>query len=271
MKRVLTTWLLLLFLLCKISGQINPGARQIALANSDVSSSNDVFSIFGNPAGLSRLASREAGFFCSPAPFGLKEMSSAYLAYCEPAPFGSLSAGVGIYGFELLRETKIALGYGKAISKTFFAGITALYHNLSIRNYGSSGVFLFNIGAIARLNDQIGFGFTVENLTRSSLANETNQIPSVLWAGFDLAFIEQAVFTAALRKEIGFNPSLHLGTECHIIDFLKFRIGVSNEPDCYSAGIGIIYNFIEADYTVSSHGDLGSTHQFGMLIRFSNN
>ena len=271
MKRVLTTWLLLLFLLCKIFAQIHPGARQIALANSDISSSNDVFSLFGNPAGLSSLTSREAGLFYSPAPFGVKEQSSAYMAYCEPASFGSLGAGFGTYGFELFRETKIALGYGKAISKIFFAGISAVYHNVSIRNYGSKGVFLFNIGAIARLNDQVGFGFSIENLSRSTIANESNQIPSVLWAGIDLNFIEQTQFTAAVRKEIGFNPSLHLGTEYSIIDFLKLRIGVCNEPDLCSAGFGIIYNFIQADYAFSSHKDLGLTHQFGLLIRFNNN
>lgn len=55
------------------------------------------------------------------------------------------------------------------------------------------------------------------------------------------------------------------------MDFLILRIGVSSEPDTYSGGFGIVYNFIQADYAVSSHPDLGLTHQFGLIVRFNKN
>jgi len=270
MKRVITTWWVLLFLFGQCFAQASPGARQIALAHSDVSSSNDVFALFNNPAGLSFLKSREAGLFYSPAPFDVKELSNTYAAYCEPTSFGSFGAGFSIYGFDLYKETKITIGYGKKISNTFFAGLTSIYHNVSIKNYGSKGVLIFNLGAIAKLNDKIGFGFVIENISRSTFANESNQIPSVLWLGTDLNLGKEISFTAAIRKEIGFNPSIRLGTEYSIIDFLKLRIGVSNEPNTYSGGLGILYDFVQADYAISSHSDLGLTHQFGLIIRFTN-
>lgn len=270
MKRVLETWFVLLFLLCKCFAQVNPGAKQIALSHSDVSSSNDVFSLFNNPAGLASLKFREAGIFYSPAPFGLTELSNAFAAYCEPSSIGSFSAGFSIYGFELYKETKIVFGFGRKISNNFSVGLASVYHNLFIKNYGSKGVFIFNLGAIAKLSDQVGFGFVIENATRSTFAGESNQIPTVLWLGTDLKFIKEISFNAAIKKEIGYNPSVLLGTEYSIIQFLRFRIGVSNQPDTYSAGIGIIFSFIQADYAITSHNELGFTHHIGLIIRFTN-
>ncbi|MHB8906397.1 MAG: PorV/PorQ family protein [Melioribacteraceae bacterium] len=269
MKRVLATSFVLLFLFSDCFGQISSGARQIAIARSDMSSSNDVFTLFNNPAGLSLIKVREVGLFYSPAPFGVTELSNAAAVYCEPTSLGSFSAGFSIYGFDLYKETNITLGFGRKISKNFSVGLTSTFHNVSIKNYGSKGVLIFNIGSIARLNELIGFGFLIENITRSTIGNESNQIPTVIWLGTDLHFTNVFSFNAAIQKEIGFNPSLRLGTEYSVMDFLILRIGVSNQPDTYSGGFGIVYNFIQADYAVSSHPDLGLTHQFGLILRFT--
>jgi hypothetical protein len=81
--------------------------------------------------------------------------------------------------------------------------------------------------------------------------------------------VKEISFSAALKKEIGFNPSLRIGVEYSIIDFLVLRLGVSNEPETYSGGIGVITDFIRADYSLTSHTYLGLTHQFGLIIHFS--
>ncbi len=265
----------LFYLLLAIVGesfaQELPGAGQIALAHSNISSSNDVFSLFNNPAGLSLLKSREIGFYYSPTPFGVKELANTFAAYCEPTQYGSLSAGYSNYGFELYKENTFAIGYGKKIANNFFIGLSSAYHNISIKNYGSKGVLVFSLGAITKLTDQIGLGFAVSNVTRSTITNESNDIPTVFWLGSDLKFVKDIVFCAAVKKEIGFNPSIRLGTEYSLLDFLKLRIGTSNEPNTYSGGIGIIYQFVQVDYAFSSHPDLGFTHQFGLIIRFTNN
>ncbi|MCX6170736.1 MAG: hypothetical protein NTX65_15455 [Ignavibacteriales bacterium] len=268
MKRVLATLFVLLFLFCNCFGQMGVGAREISLARSNLSSSNDVFSLFNNPAGLSIIKFREIGIFYSPAPFGLSELSNAAAVYCEPTSLGSFSGGFSLYGFDLYKETEITIGFGRSLSKNLSVGLTTTFHNVSIKNYGSKGILIFNLGAIARLNDLLGFGFLIENITRSTIGNESNQIPTVIWLGTDLHFTKKISFNAAIQKEIGFNPSLRLGTEYSILDFLILRIGVSGEPDTYCGGFGIVYNFIQADYAVSSHPDLGLTHQLGLIIRF---
>lgn len=269
MKWGLQLFYLLLMIMSESFAQELPGAGQIALAHSDISSANDVFTLFNNPAGLSLLKSREIGFYYSPAPFGVKELANAFAAYCEPTQYGSFSAGYSNYGFELYKENKFAIGYGRKIANNFFIGLSSVYHSISIKNYGSKGVFVFNIGAITKLTDQVGFGFAVSNVTRSTITNESNDIPAVFWLGTDLKFVKDIVFNAAVKKEIGFNPSIRLGTEYSMLDFLKLRVGASNEPNTFSGGIGIIYNIVQVDYAFFSHPDLGLTHQFGLIIRFT--
>lgn len=261
--------LILLIISLECFGQINPGARQVALAHSDVAISDDVFALFNNPAGLSFLSKREIGFFYSPAPYGLKELSNGFAVYCEPTSYGSFSAGFMIYGFELYKETKISLGYARQITKEFAVGISGVYKNISIKNYGSKGVITFNAGVTAKITKQIRFGFSAENITRSTVSDEENQLPVIFRCGFNFRLIKDFSFNIAAQKELGYNLSLRFGTEYAILEFLQLRIGVANEPNIYSGGFGIRYQFFQVDYAVNSHPDLGLTHQFGLIIYFS--
>lgn len=268
MKHPIIT-IILLAITIQSFGQINPGARQVALAHSDFSYSTDVFQVFNNPAGLAFTKSREVGMYYSPAPFGTKELSNAFAAYAEPTPYGTFSAGFSIYGFELYKETQFALGYGHRILNNFFIGGTAIYKNLAIKNYGTKGTLLLNLGGIANLNDQIGFGFAIENITRSTLSEESGQIPTVFWGGLHLKVINEFTFSAALSKEVGLDTSLRIGAEYSMLDFIRLRFGAHNEPNIYSGGFGVIYQFLQFDYAVTSHPDLDLTHQFGIILRFA--
>ena len=144
--RLIFTLIIILALNFTANGQFNPGAKQISLANSDVALANDVFTLFNNPAGLAQLSWREVGVYYSPAPFGLTELANGYVAYHEPFSFGSIAVGGMTYGFELYRESKVLLGYSYNYENIFFAGAAVNYHSFSIRNYGSTGTFYFNLG-----------------------------------------------------------------------------------------------------------------------------
>ena len=264
-------FLLLLLIAVECFAQVKPGARQIALAHSDVACGDDVFSLFNNPAGLSAVTSREIGAYYSPAPFEMKELSNAFGAYCEPTDFGNVSAGFSIYGFELYKETQVALGFGRQLFRNFSAGITAIYKNISIKNYGSAGKVLLNIGATAKISDKFSFGFAADNITRSTINDESNQIPTQFIIGANAKLAKELLINLALNKEIGYNASVMFGTEYTLIDFLRLRFGISNEPNMYSGGFGILYNFMQVDYAVSKHPDLGFTHQFGVIIRLARN
>jgi hypothetical protein len=118
--RVLLHLLILVSLISVSLGQMNPGAKQIAMANSDVALSDDVFSLFNNPAGLAQIGWRELGLYYSPSPFGLKELANGYIAYSEPLGFGSAGIGAMSYGFDLYRESRLLLSFKDMEINLFF-------------------------------------------------------------------------------------------------------------------------------------------------------
>ena len=266
-KRFILYFVPILFVV-NSNAQYNPGAKQISLSNSDVALSNDVFSVFNNPAGLSQFNWREIGIYYSPAPFGLSELANGYIAYAEPFTFGTVALGGMTYGFELYRESKISLGYSYNYENKFFAGLTVNYHTYSIQNYGNTGVFYLNIGGLAYITNQLRWGFAISNINRASIGNDDDQIPIIFSTGFSYDLIKSLIINLAVEKDIRYKPSVQFGLEYDIIEYLSLRVGFQNEPARYAAGIGINYSIISLDYAVFTHQDLGLTHQAGLIISF---
>ncbi len=172
------------------------------------------------------------------------------------------------YGFELYRETKALLAYSHSFNNKFFAGAVINYHTFSISNYGKTSVFYFNLGGLVSITDQFSWGFSVSNINRASIADEDDQIPTILNTGFTYNFQDYLKLNIALEKDITFSPSLKFGIDYNIIEYLSLRFGTSNSPSRFTAGIAINYSSFHLDYAVFTHQDLGLTHQVGLVISF---
>jgi hypothetical protein len=264
------TIFLIIVLLPALQGfcQESPGARQIAMAHSDVALSNDAFALFNNPAGLPQMNWREFAVYYSPAPFGMNELANGFGSYHEPTPYGSFGVGFMTYGYELYRENKFALSYAKNFENKFFAGITLLYQTLHIQNYGNDGTLNFIIGGLAYLNNDFRIGFSAENLFHSTYGNESDQMPVLFNAGLSYDALTELTVNAAIQKELDYPASLRFGFEYNIIQYLALRLGFNNQPNSYSAGLGINYSIVQLDYAIFTHQDLGLTHQVGLIIHF---
>ena len=252
----------------KLNAQYNPGAKQISMSNSDVALSNDVFSLFNNPAGLAQMNWRELGIYYSPSPFGFSELANGFIAYHEPFDFGSIGVGAMTYGFELYRENKISIGFSYNYLNKFFAGAAVNLHTVSIKNYGIDNTFYLNIGGLFYLTQNFRLGFSVQNLNRASFGNEKDNIPLIYNTGFSYGVMEDLTFNLAVEKDIRYNYSLRGAIEYYLLEYLSLRSGFSNEPSSYSAGIGINYSYFSLDYAFFTHTDLGLTHQAGLIISF---
>ena len=248
--------------------QYNPGAKQISLSNSDVALSNDVFSIFNNPAGLSQMNWREVGIYYSPAPFGLTELANGYIAYHEPTEIGSFALGGMTYGFDLFRESRITLGYSYKYDNRFFIGAAVNYQTVSIKNYGSDGAFYFNLGGLAYITNDFRFGFYLHNINRATYGDAEDQIPAVMNAGISYDVINELSLNLSIDKDVKYKASFQFGINYDIIEYISIRTGFSNEPSRFSAGLGINYSYFNFDYAMFRHNDLGFTHQAGIIISF---
>ncbi len=268
MSRLLLIIFLIVPSVTLIYPQYNPGAKQAALANSDAGQANDVFSLFNNPAGLAQMNWRETGIYYSPAPFGFSELANGYIAYNEPLSFGSAAAGAMTYGFELYRETRITAGFAYNYENKFFAGVSLNYHTVSIKNYGSAGCFYADIGGLLYLTDYFRWGFNVHNINHASYNDYEDQVPVIFNSGASYDITDEFTLNAAIEKDIRYNASVMIGIDYDIIKYFSLRTGFSNEPSRFTAGIGINYRFLNLDYAVFTHNDLGLTHQAGLIISF---
>ncbi len=226
------------------------------------------FTLFNNPAGLAQLNWKEVGIYYSPAPFGLTELANGYVAYQQPFSFGSIGIGGMTYGYDLYRESKIILGYSYNYDNIFFVGAAANYHSYSIQNYGNTGVFYFNLGALVYILENLRWGFSTSNINRATVADQDDQIPVVLSTGFSFDILNNFSLNFALDKDIRYDPSIYFGIDYDIIEYLSLRLGGSNNPSRFSAGIGINYSIVSLDYAFFTHPDLGFTHQAGIIISF---
>ena len=245
--------------------QINPGAKQVSLSNSDVATSGDVFAIFNNPAGLSRIKWKEMGVYYSPEPYGLSEMANAFAAYNMPFTFGSIAFGGMTYGFELYRENKFSLAYSYNFQNKIQVGITLNWYSVVIKNYGHASTLYLDIGGIIYLTELIRMGFHFENLNRASLGGENNQIPVIFNSGFSFDAAKDISLHLAMEKDLTHNASLKFGLEYNLIKYFSIRTGFANEPSKYSAGIGINYSGFRFNYAIYTHQELGITHQFDLI------
>lgn len=253
------------------SAQINPGARQVALSHSDIGLADDAFSIFNNPAGLAQLNRREIGLYYSPAPFGFNQLANIYASYHEPTIIGSFAVGFMNYGFDLYKENKISIAYANNVTNNFLLGATVSYQSVSIKNYGSTGTLLVNIGGLFFIQNNLRLGFAFNNITRATYSNYKNQIPIVFSTGLSYTLESNISINTAVIKELDLPASLRFGIEYNLLNYLDLRLGVSNMPRSFSSGIGINYSFVQLDYAVFTHQDLGLTHQVGLIVHFGDN
>jgi len=268
MSRILLYVLVFFCFTSIIYSQYNPGAKQIALANSDVALSNDVFSIFTNTGGLSQMNWREIGIYYSPAPFGFTELSNGFIAYHEPISLGSIGIGFMTSGFDLYRESRFMIAFSHKYFNKLFTGISVNYHHVSIKNYGSDGAIYVDLGGLFYLLDNLRCGFSLHNINHASFGNYDDQIPVILNSGISVDINTNFTLNLALEKDIRYNASIMVGLDYQIIKYLSLRSGFSNEPSRFTSGIGIHYLYFNLDYAVFTHTDLGLTHQVGFVFTF---
>ncbi len=263
-KHIIFGFLLFTF---NILSQINPGSRQIAMANSDVAQSNDVFSIFNNPAGFAQIKWTEIGIYYSPSPFGIKELANGYAAINHPFSFGNLAVGFSFYGFELYKENKLNLSYANNY-KQFYFGISVIYNSIEIENYGSDNSFSINMGGLTYINNSLRFGFAIHNINQATFGEEDGQIPTIFSLGTSYDVLENLTLNTAVEKELEYDFSFKAGIEYSLIKYLSLRVGFNNYPSTYTAGLGINFLFFNLDYAFFTHEYLGLTHQAGLIIHF---
>lgn len=248
----------------QILGQFKPGARQNAMGFAFTSISDDQWSLFYNPAGISQIKNLNAGVYYSPAPFGLKELATGSAVITEDFSFGNLGFAVQTYGFELFRENSLSLVYAKSFFPEFQFGLKITYNSLSIANYGNDYSFGFDLGILSILYEGIQLGFATTNINRPTYGVNKEKLSQTFSAGVSYKSIKNLLISLELEKDVRYPFNFKTGLEYLPVKYLALRFGFNTEPNNFTGGFGISYSMLQFNYSFISNNYLGLTHSFGI-------
>ncbi|MDP2207221.1 MAG: hypothetical protein Q8K98_00415 [Bacteroidota bacterium] len=239
--------------------QTNLGSRANAIGGAFVGLSDDCWSIFYNPAGLSLINFNEAAVYYSPRPFGLSELSTTAFAANYSTKIGTLAFAAKKYGFDLYKEISGTLSYAN-----LFLGInigTSFHiHTLTIKGYGNDYTIGVDIGIMFPLAYNLLFGFSAKNINAPTIGKMKEKLPQVFSFGTSYSPINNLFLLMDYEKEIMFDGSLKAGFEYWIFEFAALRLGVNEKPSTISGGLGLKYSSMKIDYAIISHQELELTH-----------
>ncbi len=243
------------------------GSKAIALGNAFVAIADNPWAVAYNPAGLGQLSSVSGAIFFVPRQFELAELKTTSIAAAVPLGLATLGLSVEQFGFELYKETNATIAAGRMLEWGLSAGIALNLHRISIERYGSTERLTVDLGLLSRVQDDLTFGFALKNATAATIGQTRERLPQTFLLGMRYGPWRDFLVTLEAEKDNRYPFVLKAGVEQRFFEILALRIGVSDNPDKFSAGIGARYSIIEFAYAGYSHQQLGWTHQVEISFR----
>lgn len=243
--------------------------RGVALGFASASLPGCPWGVWHNPAALNVRAAQSVSVSYIPGVFGITELSHASAVYTQPFTFGTMGVGASRFGFNLYRETRLAVSASTSVNDFVHAGITLNYYNVSIQNYGAAAAPGLDAGLMIEISDELWWGSFVGNVTGTAIGGSREKIPQLFSTGITFSPVREALLTAGLSKDIRHPVQVGAGFEYSFLDMFAARIGTSTEPAMLTAGVGITVAFGRFDYGFSSHSLLGSTHTISLTVLFN--
>jgi hypothetical protein len=245
------------------------GARPIGMGGAFVALADNVWAIAFNPAGLSRLHGDEVSAFYSPQPFGLKELSFASFALVHPISRGSFGLLVNRFGFELYREVSGIFAYSNSYKDAFSFGIDLTYNSLTIKGYGSASAIGVDVGLLTTVLAGLRWGFFASNINAPTIGQVKEKLPQMYSSGLSYSPTKGLLLDVDVVKDVRYPTLIRGGIEYDIVDAVSLRAGVGSNPTKFSSGFGVHYSLIHFDYAMTTHPDLGLSHQISVAVDFN--
>jgi len=241
------------------------GARAKSMGLAYVGLADTPDAQFLNCSGTSQISAPSFSFFIS-RPFGIKELTYFSFAGVIPTTIGSFATAISEFGNEIYQEQSVLLNYSRPLNETISLGLNLHYMKLQIRGYGSDFSLGLDFGFLVKLNSKLNWGFFTSNINRAGLGESKNILPQTFVTGISCIPLDGLRINFDLYEELPFPLELRCGIEYVLFNKIALRSGFITETGEFCFGLGFISNKINCDYAVSTHPDLGLTHQFSLQI-----
>jgi len=273
--------------------KVGVSARILGMGGAFVGLSDDVSSIYWNPAGLSQLQNYHAEFMHAKMSI---DRSYNFIAFCKglgnygTAGFGWINYSVSdIPSYDEYRnylgtfsdsENAFLFSYSREINKRLSLGGSFKLYTNGLAGYKSSGKG-FDIGTIYEVNEKyLVFGFSAQDIFASvkwnTISKREDPYPTTYRFGVKtetpfkpicVLFDLEKQNKVGLKYHLGAEYSYYLGSKTK----LDFRGGINDSK--YTFGASFNYSFgtyiIGLDYSYASDPlGAGNTHRFSLGIDF---
>jgi hypothetical protein len=175
--------------------------------------------------------------------------------------------GISRYGNSIYQEIQLTTAVSIYLTKRFSVGLTFQSYFLSISGYGVDYSYGANLGLLYKISDQLFCGSMISNFNQAKLGNSNEILPQTFSLGF--CFFPQDRFTisAEVFRDNRYSPDIRLGAAYQFEYPIFIRIGLQDEVNSYSLGLGIKNGVFSVDYALQIHQILGESHIFSIATR----
>ncbi|MDD5688376.1 MAG: PorV/PorQ family protein [Elusimicrobia bacterium] len=271
--------------------RLGAGARATGMGEAFSALANDVYSLYWNPAGLSKVTEKQVLLAHT---MWYMDVNHEYAAYVHPLAEGKGALGISITylmttfekraGDTELADSKgdvgdMALGvsYGRDLKYDIKGGLTAKYISSKLDTEKATG-FGFDIGLqrVCPLWEKMDMGLTVTNLGGSlKYVDDSVSIGNMLDLGFAVkeAYFKNLKVALDLRTLLnGSMSSVNAGAEYvwNINDKWSFapRAGFESYESRITAGFGVGWKVYQLDYAFLSNSDLDNSNRISFNVKF---
>ncbi len=198
------------------------------------------------------------------------ELSKQAIAFVLPLKNNFLGVSFQRYGITQYNEIKGGLAIAKKFGDNLSLSLKGNYHQISIANYGATTAFSVDVGAMYKLNEQLTFGFYINNPAVQKYGSNQVQkiIPTVFHLGSAYYATDKLLLASTLSKDLHASIDFSLGIDYKIIDLISLRAGLSAKPFKHYAGFGINYRKLMVDFAVENDPNLNYTPQIALAYAF---
>lgn len=216
----------------------------------------DVFSFTSNKAALANIQGFAAGAFGEKRFGGETNFYSGVIVLATSN--GNFGVQANYYGFENYNESQLGLAYARSLGNSFQLGIQFNHFSFRIPQYNSSSTITFEIGALARLSDQLTAGIAIYNPVGGYLSKVANEKLGASYS-FGLGYEPSENVLVSIVATKNENESINISSGLVYQFDKKFfaRIGIQSKNASPYAAAGIAIDDLRIDITASYHRQLG--------------
>ena len=235
------------------------GAASFALGNATVALDHYLFASYYNPAALSKEKKFQIAFSLQNY-FGIAGLNTIDLTTNFNLAQHPISLAINRFGNQNYQEIQVTAATRYDLIRDCVIGISVQYYILSIQNYGRDIAWGLNFSMLYKILSDLSIGAMVTNINQPVISSVHENLPQTMNIGFCYTPVRDIMILFEIFQDNRFTPDFRAGFSYQVISILTIRAGIEDQTNMYCYGLGINMPWINFDYALQNHPDLGVSH-----------